>query len=280
MQKESEIIDTYSQAQEAVKYIKTKTDLCPSIAFILGSGLGEYADELQDAVVIPYEDIPHFKKSTVSGHKGNLVIGKKEGKIIMGMQGRYHYYEGYSMQDVVFPIYVFKAMGVQTLLITNAAGGVNKMLLAGDLMIIKDHINLLGTNPLIGPHDSRWGGERFPDMSNLYNTETRRHIAETMTELGLGVKQGTYVATTGPSYETPAEIKMIGIMGGDAVGMSTVPEAIVANSLGMKVGGISCICNMAAGISPIPLTHKEVVETANHVKKDFKNLLDKLIPKI
>jgi len=229
--------------------------------------------------VIPYQDIPHFKKSTIKGHAGNLVIGKIAGVTIAAMQGRYHYYEGHSISDVVFPIRVFKLMNIEKLVVTNAAGGIGKMLEPGDLMIIRDHINLMGTNPLIGPNDERFG-TRFPDMSEIYNKDLIDAAIKCMRELHIDVKKGVYCAFTGPSYETPSEIKMAATYGADAAGMSTVPEAIIANHMNMRVLGISCITNLASGISPHKLTHTEVVETANKVKGKFLELLKMMIPKL
>lgn len=270
---------TYDRATEAAEFIKSKVSFKPQMALILGSGLGDFADTLDGKVAIPYSDIPYFKKSTVQGHKGNLVFGKCKGVEVVAMQGRNHFYEGHKMEEIVFPIRVFKLIGITKIIVTNAAGGVNKMLEAGDLMLIKDHINYLGTNPLIGPNDERFG-PRFPDMSDVYHKKFREIAAQTMKELKIPVKEGVYVAFTGPSYETPAEIQMAGRMGADAVGMSTVPEAIVANHMGIKVLGISCICNMAAGISLNPLSHKEVQEAADQVKTTFVSLLEKVIPKL
>jgi len=266
----------YDKALEAAAYITSKTNLQPEIAVVLGSGLGDFADTLEDLVKIPFEDIPYFKKSTIVGHAGKLVIGKVSGKVVACMQGRYHFYEGYSMSDVVFPARVFKVLGIKIMVVTNAAGGINKMLAPGDLMIIRDHINFLGTNPLIGPNDDRFG-PRFPDCSNVYNTELSNIVAAELQKLGMGVKRGVYIATTGPCYETPQEIQMFLRMGADAVGMSTVPEALVANHMGIKVCGISCVTNFAAGILNQPLNHKEVIETAERVKEQFKQLIKNIL---
>ncbi|ADI26217.1 purine-nucleoside phosphorylase [Geobacillus sp. G4] len=240
----------------------------PEIGLILGSGLGVLADEIEEAVRIPYEDIPGFPVSTVEGHAGRLVYGRLEGATVVAMQGRFHYYEGYSLQEVTFPVRVMKALGVRELIVTNAAGGINERFQPGDFMIISDHINLLGTNPLIGPNDPELG-PRFPDMTEAYSRRLRELAKETAARLGVRVHEGVYVANTGPSYETPAEIRMIRTLGGDAVGMSTVPEVIVARHGGIEVLGISCISNMAAGMSDAPLHHDEVVETAERVKTDF-----------
>lgn len=254
--------------EKAADVLRQRMPAPPAIGLILGSGLGVLADEIEEAVRIPYEDIPGFPVSTVEGHAGRLVYGRLEGATVVAMQGRFHYYEGYSLREVTFPVRVMKALGVRQLIVTNAAGGVNEQFRPGDLMIISDHINLLGTNPLIGPNDPELG-PRFPDMTEAYSRRLRQLAKETAARLGVRVHEGVYVANTGPSYETPAEIRMIRTLGGDAVGMSTVPEVIVARHGGMEVLGISCISNMAAGMSDAPLHHDEVVETAERVKTDF-----------
>ncbi|MEQ6376258.1 purine-nucleoside phosphorylase [Bacillaceae bacterium S4-13-56] len=248
----------------------------PVIGLILGSGLGVLADEIDDAVTISYDEIPNFPKSTVEGHKGQLVVGILEGKTVMAMQGRFHFYEGYSMQQVTFPVRVMKELGINHLLVTNAAGGINESFQPGDLMIITDHINMMGTNPLIGKND-RAMGPRFPDMSQAYNRNLIQHAEKVAQDLSLKVQKGVYVGNTGPVYETGAEIKMLRILGGDAVGMSTVPEVIVANHAGMSVLGISCISNMAAGILDQPLTHDEVIDTTQKVKKDFLSFVKEIV---
>ena len=243
----------------------------PEVGIILGSGLGDFADEF-NTISIPYCEIPGFESSQVQGHKGRLVFSEINGKNIVMMQGRYHFYEGYSMQTVTYPVKIMKKLGVNTLIVTNAAGAVNKSYTPGDLMLITDHINFMGTNPLIGNNDDTLG-TRFPDMSQVYSKlliEKAENIAK---ELKIRYQKGVYVATTGPSYETPAEINMYRILGGDAVGMSTVPEAIVANYCGLQVLGISCLTNYAAGVTDNPLNHQEVIDTANKVKNSFKNLL-------
>lgn len=226
------------------------------------------AEEIQNPVVIPYTEIPEFPVSTVEGHAGQLVIGELEGKTVIAMQGRFHFYEGYAMEKVTFPVRVMKYIGVEKLIVTNAAGGVNESFEAGDLMILTDHINNMGTNPLIGPNNNELGA-RFPDMSAPYCKELRKLAKDVAAEIGLKVQEGVYVGNTGPSYETPAEVRMLRTLGGDAVGMSTVPEVIVARHSGMKVLGISCISNMAAGILDQPLTHDEVMETTEMVKANF-----------
>jgi purine-nucleoside phosphorylase len=261
---------------EASSFILKKTSGRPIIGLILGSGLGILADEIKNAISIPYEKIPHFPVSTVAGHKGQLVIGELEGKAVIAMQGRFHYYEGYSMKEVTFPIRVMKELGVQTLIVTNAAGGINTNFEPGDLMVITDHINNMGTNPLIGKNDEDLGS-RFPDMSLSYNPSLINHAERCANTLQLNIQKGVYVGNTGPSYETPAEVRMLRTLGGDAVGMSTVPEVIVANHAGINVLGISCISNMAAGILDQPLTHTEVIETTEKVREDFLSYVKKII---
>lgn len=258
--------------KETIEYIQNKIkSFKPELGIILGSGLGDFADNLE-GIRIKYQDIPGFETSTVAGHKGQLVFGEVLGKKAVIMQGRYHYYEGYHISRIVYPIKVMKKLGVKTLIITNAAGSVNKEYNAGDLMVISDHINLMGVNPLIGENDSTLG-DRFPDMSEVYNHSLADFTQKKGKELGITVRKGVYAAMSGPSYETPAEINMLRIMGADAVGMSTVPEALVANYCSMKVLGISCITNSAAGVQPSRLSHAEVVETAAKVKDSFMKLL-------
>lgn len=262
--------------KETIEFIQKQIkDFIPEMGIILGSGLGDFADSL-DGIRIKYSDIPGFETSTVAGHKGQLVFANVCGKRAVIMQGRYHYYEGYHISRIVYPIKVMRKLGVKTLIITNAAGSVNKEYNAGDLMVIRDHINLMGVNPLIGENDSTLG-DRFPDMTEVYNNSLAECAEAKAKELKLSVHNGVYAAMSGPSYETPAEINMLRIMGADAVGMSTVPEALVANYCGMKVLGISCITNSAAGVHPSRLSHQEVVATAARVKEDFKKLLVAII---
>lgn len=256
------------QIQTAASFLNEKLPAAPEIGLILGSGLGVLADEIQDAVTVPYEDIPHFPVSTVEGHAGELVIGTLAGKTVAAMKGRFHYYEGYTFEQVTFPVRVMKAIGIDTVVVTNAAGGVNESFEAGDLMIISDHLNLMGGNPLIGKNDNRLG-VRFPDMSEAYSKRLRALAKEAAAKVGISVQEGVYAANTGPVYETPAEVRMARVLGADAVGMSTVPEVIAARHGGMKVLGISCISNMAAGILDQPLTHDEVIETTEKVRADF-----------
>jgi purine-nucleoside phosphorylase len=269
----------FQQIEQAVTYLQGKYTKTPRIGLILGSGLGVLADEIEDAVKIRYEDIPEFPISTVEGHAGQLVFGSLSGKEVVAMQGRFHYYEGYSFDQVTFPVRVMKELGVEVLVVTNAAGGVNETYEPGDLMIISDHINNMGSNPLIGPNDNRFGA-RFPDMSEPYNKELRliaRNVAE---KLNIRIQEGVYVGNTGPTYETPAEVRMIRTFGGDAVGMSTVPEVIVAKHAGLKILGISCISNMASGILDQPLTHDEVIETTEKVRKDFLLFVKEIVKNI
>lgn len=263
--------------QEATSYLKSKMDYTPEVGLVLGSGLGILADEIENPIKIKYEDIPHFPVSTVEGHAGQFVIGDLEGRKVIAMQGRFHFYEGYSMQEITFPIRVMKALGVTNLLLTNAAGGVNTAYIPGDLMIITDHINMTGTNPLIGKNYDELG-DRFPDCSEIYNKEINTKIRNIAKEKGIRLQEGVYQMNPGPTYETPAEVRMARAIGSDAVGMSTVPEAVVARHAGIKVTGISCITNMAAGILDQPLHHGEVVETANMVKKTFIELVKSIIP--
>lgn len=265
--------------QLTVDYIKEKIgDFNPEIGIILGSGLGDFADSFE-SIVVPYNEIPGFQKSNVHGHKGQLVFAEVNGKKVVMMQGRYHFYEGHSMQTVTYPVKVMKKLGVQTLIITNAAGAVSGEFSPGELMFITDHINFMGTNPLIGTNDDSLG-TRFPDMSEVYNEELIEMAEDIAEKLGISYQKGVYVATTGPSYETPAEVNMFRKLGGNAVGMSTVPEAIVANYCGLKVMGISCLTNYAAGVSDYPLNHQEVIDTANRVKESFKELLSEFIKQI
>lgn len=253
---------------EAKTYLESKINTKPTIGLILGSGLGVLADEIKNPYIIPYDDIPSFPISTVEGHAGELVIGELMGKQVIALKGRFHYYEGYSMDKVTFPVRVMKAIGVEKIIVTNAAGGVNKTFTPGDLMIIEDHINFGFDNPLIGPNDNELG-VRFPDMSSAYSKELI-HVAKSVAkENNIDIKTGVYAFLTGPTYETPAEVRMMSILGADAVGMSTVPEVIAAVHGGMDVLGISCITNMASGILDQPLSHDEVIETTQKVKEKF-----------
>jgi len=262
--------------EEIVVYLKSKVKITPEIGIVLGSGLGMLAQEITEQTVVPYSEIPHFPQSTVVGHKGQFIFGYLAGKAVVCMDGRFHYYEGYDLQQVTLPIRVMRKMGISQLIVTNAAGGINADFVPGDLMLIRDHINLLGVNPLRGKNEEDFG-ERFPDMSEAYANELRTLALAAADELKINLQQGVYVAMSGPSYETPAEIKYAKMIGADAVGMSTVPEVIVAVHCGLKVLGISCVTNMAAGISKQKLNHKEVMETAEIAKEKFMSLVKKVV---
>ena len=264
---------------EAVDFLKNKiNNFEPEIGIILGSGLGELADE-NCQISVPYSEIPGFENSSVKGHKSRLVFSEINGKKIVMMQGRFHFYEGYPIQKVVFPVKVMKKLGVKTLIITNAAGGVNPAYGPSDLMIITDHINMMGVNPLVGENDDTMG-ERFPDMTEVYSQNLVDLVYKIGEHMGIDLQEGVYMALSGPSYETPAEIRMAKIIGADAIGMSTVPEAIIAKWTGMDVLGISCICNSAAGVSSIRLSHDDVIRAANNAKDKFKKLVKEVIKKL
>jgi purine-nucleoside phosphorylase len=272
-------MDLYSRVEHAARTIRARISLQPRVAVVLGSGLGGFADEFDQPVAIPYTDIPGFVTSTAEGHAGRLVAGTVDDVPVLAMQGRVHYYEGYSLDEVTFPTRTFKLLGIEALILTNAAGGVNVQLSQGALMVISDHLNLMGVNPLRGPNDERFG-PRFPDMSEVYSRELQELVVEEAKCIDVTVRRGIYAALSGPSYETPAEIHMLRSFGADAVGMSTVPEAIVARYLGMKVLGISCITNMAAGITEEPINHEEVMETGERVRETFTQLLRRVIGKL
>jgi purine-nucleoside phosphorylase len=267
----------FARADRAAKLILSKTKLRPRIGVVLGSGLGSFADDLAGAVRIPYERIPGFPRSTAIGHAGRLVVGKAGDVAIAAMQGRVHYYEGYSAKEVVFPMRVFGRLGIRAAILTNAAGGINTDLKQGALVVLRDHLNLQGTNPLIGANDERFG-PRFPDMTQAYWKPYREIALAQARRLGIEVHEGVYAALSGPSYETPAEIRYLRTIGADLVGMSTAPEAIVASHMGIRVLGISCVTNMAAGILDQPIDHKEVLETGERVKSQFVALLRAVIP--
>lgn len=281
----------YENAVEAAEFIRSRYDKEIEIALVLGSGLGAFADDLENVVKIPYEEIPHFARSTVEGHAGKLVLGEVGGVRIAVQQGRFHYYEGYEMAQVIFPMRVFGVLGVKAVILTNAAGSVRTSMKPGHLMLLRDHVNLMGVNPLRGGHDKRFGA-RFPDMSEVYDKEMQgityseaKLMAEERVVKGLDEEfnrfmwRGVYCALSGPTYETPAEIRMFRFLGLDAVGMSTVPEAVAARQMGMKVLGISCITNLAAGMCDEPINHDEVMETGARVSAIFKELLRRIIPK-
>ncbi len=269
----------YERAEHAARIIRAHYSEDVHTAIVLGSGLGAFAEELEERIALDYSDIPGFARSTVEGHAGRLVIGKTGGVSVAAMQGRFHYYEGYSFEEVTFPVRTLGALGVRSLVLTNAAGGVNIAFDQGALMIISDHLNLLGGNPLRGANDERFGA-RFPDMSEVYAREFQELAAEEGREIELELRRGVYAALPGPSYETPAEIRMLRTLGADAIGMSTVPEAIVARHMGLKVLGISCITNMAAGVLEAPINHAEVIETGERVREKFTELLRRVIPKL
>lgn len=268
-----------SKIKNAAGFLKDKFSQQVQIGLILGSGLGILADEIENPVKIPYSEIPDFPVSTVEGHAGQLVFGTLNGVVVAAMQGRFHFYEGYSMDKVTFPVRVMKELGIENLIVTNAAGGVNESFSPGDLMLISDHINNMGTNPLVGPNDAELG-PRFPDLSEAYSKDLRKLARDTASRLEINVQEGVYVGNSGPVYETPAEVRMLRTLGGDAVGMSTVPEVIVARHSSMKVLGISCISNMAAGILDQPLSHDEVIETTEKVKATFLLYVKELVKEI
>jgi purine-nucleoside phosphorylase len=270
-------VGEFERAEAAAQFISSRTPLRPKIALVLGSGLGSFADEFALATKIPYAEIPHFPQSTAIGHEGRLVIGKVDDITVAGMQGRVHLYEGYSAKEVSFPIRVFSRMGVKAIILTNAAGGIR--FVQGRLVVIRDHINLQGVNPLSGFNDERFG-PRFPDMTSAYDKRFREMSVGQGNRLGIGIDEGVYAALAGPSYETPAEIRYLKTIGADLVGMSTVPEVIAARHCDMRVLGISCVTNAAAGILDQPLNHREVLETAARVKGDFVALLKAVLPKI
>lgn len=268
--------NTYKKALDSAEFIKAKIKYTPDIAIILGSGLGPLVCEIEDAVEIDYRDIPNFPLTTVEGHAGKLVAGKLGGKSVIAMKGRFHYYEGYDVSEVVFPVRVFKLMGINNLLVTNAAGGINQSFKSGALMLIKDHLSFFAPSALRGKNINEFG-TRFPDMSEAYTKSLIEMARKAAAEEGIDVKEGIYAFSQGPMYESPAEIKALRVLGADAVGMSTVPEVITARHAGMKVLGISCITNMAAGILDQPLNHEEVMQTAKRVEKSFTGLVSKLV---
>ncbi len=282
----------YENAQEAADFIRSKYDKDIKVALVLGSGLGAFAEELENAVKIPYAEIPHFAVSTVEGHAGQLVLGEIEGVSVACQQGRFHFYEGYDIKQVIFPMRVFGILGVETVILTNAAGSVLTSFKPGRLMLIRDHINMMGVSPLRGENDERFG-PRFPDMTQVYDVELQRIAMEEagkMYEKRVRknekkkfkplLRRGVYCALSGPNYETPAEIRLYRMLGASAVGMSTVPEAITARHQGMKVLGISCITNLAAGITNDEIDHEDVMETGEKIAKKFKKLLRRIIRRI
>ena len=269
----------FLHAEAAAKFILAKTKLRPNVGVVLGSGLGAFANEIPGATRMEYKNIPHFPRSTAMGHAGRMVIGKVADIPVAVMQGRVHFYEGYSQREVIFPMRVMARMGIGAVLITNAAGGINRNFKQGCLVVLRDHINLQGTNPLIGPNDERFG-ERFPDMTQVYWRPYQAAALQDGKRLGIEIAEGVYAGLTGPSYETPAEIRYLRTIGADVVGMSTVPEVIAAAHMGIRVLGISCVTNMAAGILDQPITSEEVMETGERVKADFVALLRAVIPRM
>jgi purine-nucleoside phosphorylase len=272
-------LSTWDRVEEAVAHIRTRCPTLPETAIVLGSGLGDFADTLLDAIAMPYADLPHWPPSRVIGHAGRLVIGTVAGKRIAVLSGRVHFYEGHDLASVVFGTRVMGRLGVRRVILTNAAGGINTAFAEGALMIIDDHINMLGSNPLIGANDDRFG-VRFPDMTEVYSKRLRHLADEAAAAKGITVSHGVYVAVHGPSYETPAEIRFYRQIGADAIGMSTVPEAIAARHMGLEVLGISCISNAAAGILPQPIVHDEVIATMQRIHSSFVALLEGIIERI
>ena len=272
-------MEYYDRVQQAAEAIRSRIADVPRIAIVLGSGLGDFAGSLGDAVSMPYGDLPNWPRSSVIGHEGRLVVGKVRGRTIAALSGRCHVYEGHDMLTVTFAVRVLGVLGIRTLILTNAAGGVNTGFAQGALMVIDDHINLIGGNPLVGTNDDRFG-PRFPDMTEVYAARLRTIADEAGRAGGMTLPHGVYAALLGPSYETPAEIRYLRAIGADAVGMSTVPEAIAARHMGMDVLGISCITNMAAGVLPQPLDHREVMETARRVRGQFISLLEGIVDRL
>ena len=269
----------YERAEHAARTLRARWPETPRVALVLGSGLGAFADTVEDAVSVPYGEVPGFQRATVEGHKGRLVFGLVEGVPVAVMQGRSHFYEGYTLEETTFPIRALALLGAKSLVLTNAAGGLNNSFTQGSLVVISDHLNLMNDNPLRGPNDDRFG-PRFPDMSTVYDHEYQDAAIHEAHEMGLDLRRGVYAALSGPSYETPAEIRMLRLLGADAVGMSTVPEAIVARHMGLRVLGISCITNMAAGVEERAIDHAEVMETGERVRESFSELLRRVIPKL
>ena len=268
-----------AEITDVTKFLEARLPEKPKVAIVLGSGLGPFVARIENPVTIPYDEIPHFKKTTVEGHSGRIVAGRVGGVPVAALQGRWHFYEGYPMSSIVLPTRAMCMLGVQNMVLTNAAGGVNLAFQAGDLMVIQDHINLMGDNPLTGPEPAEFG-PRFPDMSEAYCGDCIEVIEDVARGLGVPIRKGVYCGLRGPTYETPAEVRMLRTLGADAVGMSTVPEAIAARHLGVRVTGISCITNMAAGIEAKKLDHAEVTETAKRVIQHFSDLLAQSLPRM
>ncbi len=271
--------DYYRQVERAAEYVRGRIVELPTVGIVLGSGLGDFATGLRDAVTVPYGEIPHWPASAVVGHAGTLVAGTISGRRVAALSGRAHFYEGHSLSTVTFATRVLGLLGVRTLILTNAAGGINLGFKPGTLMVIDDHLNLMGSNPLVGPNDDRFG-PRFPDMTEAYSKRLRRIADEAAEARGIAIAHGVYAALHGPSYETPAEIRFLRTIGADAVGMSTAPETIVGRHMGMEVLGISCITNPAAGVLPQPLVHDEVMEVARRVRAEFSALLEAIVERL
>lgn len=269
----------YQKISEAVAAVQGRWPQTPEIGVVLGSGLGAVSEKIKDAVVIPYKDIPHFHGTSIEGHEGRMILGEFEGIRTVFLEGRFHYYEGYPMHEVVFPTRTICGLGIHTLILTNAAGGINTRYRPGDLMLIQDHLNLMGDNPLKGTHLAELG-TRFPDLSEAYSRPCLETFKQVADELKIPVHQGVYAAMMGPTYETPAEIRMLRSWGADVVGMSTVPEAIAANHLGVRVAGISCVTNMAAGLNPRKLAHPEVVANSKLTAAKLAKLLERALPRL
>ncbi|HEX5475972.1 MAG TPA: purine-nucleoside phosphorylase [Vicinamibacterales bacterium] len=268
----------FDRVEEAAQAIRARAPV-PDVAIVLGSGLGDFAGRLSGGVSMPYGELPHWPASRVVGHEGRLVVGTMVGRTVAALSGRVHFYEGHDLRTVTFATRVMGRLGVRVLVLTNAAGGINTAIAPGTLMLIDDHLNLLGSNPLVGAHDDRFG-ERFPDMTEVYSARLRRIAGDAAHARAVPVSHGVYAALHGPSYETPAEIRYLRIIGADAVGMSTVPEAIVARQMGIEVLGISCVTNAAAGVLPAPLAHADVMETARRVRGPFASLLEGVLERL
>lgn len=265
--------------QEAVDYIRSKTHFKPKIGLILGSGLGAFVSEIEEEISFPFAELPYFEATRVEGHIGNLIFGRLGGVEVAALRGRVHYYEGFSMEQVVFPTRTMAMLGIESLIITNSSGGLGSNMKPGDFMIVEDHINLMGNNPLMGPNISELG-PRFPDMTQAYDLELREKLEKVLIEQKINYHKGIYCAVSGPTYETPAEVKFLTLIGGKVVGMSTVPEVIAANHLGLRVVALSCITNLASGMSKKRLSHNEVIQTAKTVEQDFSRILKNYISKI
>lgn len=263
----------------AADYIQKTKPCNPKVGIVLGSGLGDFVDQIENKTIISYDDIPHFHKTTVEGHAGQLILGNVGNTEVAILQGRFHSYEGLHLDEVVFPTRLLSTLGVETLILTNAAGGINTNYKAGDLVIIEDHINMTGKNPLLGPNNDDMG-PRFPDMSKAYHPELRKLIQDSAKDLGYTIQTGVYAGVLGPTYETPAEVRMLRIIGADVVGMSTVPECIAANHIGMKVCGVSCVTNMASGIENVELKHEDIKDEALRVMEKFTKILKETVKRI